>query len=48
MKMRTKPLKGTVSRLKRRAGVMPTKVETNRAKALPRRAKHKRQDNDKI
>lgn len=39
--MRAKALRGTVPRLKRRAGVLPTKVEKNRAKALPRHAKHK-------
>lgn len=44
MKMRAKALKGTVPPLKRRAGVLPTKVERDRSKALPRQAKHKKEE----
>jgi hypothetical protein len=35
-------LTGTVPRLKKRAGVLPTKVERDKSKDPPRRAKHRR------
>lgn len=41
MKMRAKPIKGTVPHVKHRAGVLPTKVERDKSKATARQAKHK-------
>ena len=40
--MKTDKLTGTVPRVKRRAGVMPTRREKEVNKVIPRREKHKK------